>query len=100
MKGGRKNKHKNFFDRVLESLFTSIEENAEEVLGKIGDFIFMKKLLKKYVTFIILATASLTIILYGLGSLIQNYFSANPGIVYLSLGAVSLLISWIYLKSK
>ena len=100
MKSDKKSRPKNFFNKILESLFDSIEENAEELLEKIGDFIFIRKLLKRYVAFMIIASASLVIILYGLVLLILNYFSIEPWIVYLSLGIVSLLISWIYLKSK
>ena len=90
-----------FFNRILKPLFSSVEENAEDLLEKVTDFAFLKSTFKKYMIFFIFATAAFVMVLYGLGLLINTYLPAiELWMVYILLGAVTYLIGLIYLKTR
>lgn len=97
----KKGKYKDFFDRILESFFESVEKNAEDVLGKVSDFAFLRTAVKKYMIFMMFSTVAIIMILYGLGLLINTYFPAiGLWIIFLSLGIITFIIGGIYLKLK
>lgn len=97
----KKGEYKNFFDKLLESFFKSVEENAENVLEKVSDFAFLRTAVKKYMAFVMFSTVALIMILYGLGLLINTYFpTIGLWIIFLSLGIITFIIGWIYLKLK
>ena len=97
----KKGKYKDFFDGLLKSFFESVEENAEDVLGKVSDFAFLRIAVKKYMTFMMLFTVAIIMILYGFGLLINTYFPAIAlWIIFISLGIITFIIGWIYLKLK
>lgn len=97
----KEGKYKGFFDRLLESFFESVEENAENVLEKVSDFAFLRTAVKKYMIFVMFSTVAFIIILNGLGLLINTYFPAiELWIIFLSLGIITFIIGWIYLKLK
>lgn len=96
-----KRKYKDFFDRLLESFFESIEENVGNILEKVSDFAFLRTTVKKYMVFVMFSTVAFIMILYGLGLLINTYFPAMESwIIFLSLGIITFMIGWIYLKLK
>lgn len=100
-KSPAKKSYKGIFDRVLESLFTSIEENAEDLLENLGDFVFIKSIFKKYMTFFVISSAAFVIFLLGVALLILDQLNTvKPWIVYIGLGILIYLVGWIYLKSK
>lgn len=90
---------KGFFDRILESLFESLEENTEDVIEKLGDIAFLKSTLKRHFVFFIFTSASLVIFFYGLGIVINNYLpQIDIGLIYLGLGFILFIIGIISKK--
>ena len=97
----KKGKYEGFFYRLLGSFFESVEENAESVLKKVSNFAFLKTTFKKYMIFMMFSSVAIIMILYGLGLLINTYFPAiGLWIIFLSLGIITFIIGWIYLKLK
>ncbi|MDA3836930.1 MAG: hypothetical protein PF542_04875 [Nanoarchaeota archaeon] len=100
-KGKNKKNYKGFFDKLLESFFDSVEENAENILEKVSDFAFLKTAAKRYMVFVMLTTVALLMILCGLGLMINTYFSAiSLWATFLSIGIITFIIGWIYLRIK
>ena len=83
-------------NRLLESLFESVEENAEDLLEKLGDFNFIKSTLKKQITFFMFVFAGLILFLIGLGLMVNEFFPIiKLWMVYLGLGILLYIIGLI-----
>lgn len=92
---------KGFFDRILESFFESVEENAEDILENISDWAFVKTTIRKYFVFFIIASASLVVFLQGIGLMINNYFPmVELWMAYLLIGVIVFIIGLIYRRLK
>lgn len=99
----RKNKSgfKGFFDRILESLFESVEENTGDLLEKLGNIKFIQSIFKKYLTFFMFSIAALTLFFAGLGLMINDLFPViKLWIAYLGLGVLLYITGLIYRSIK
>jgi len=92
----KKTPFKGFFDRILESLFESIEENTEDLLEKLGDIAFIKSTIKKYLTFFMFTIAALILFVAGLGLMINDFFPViKLWMAYIGLGVILYIIGLI-----
>ena len=92
---------KGLFDRMLGSLFESVEENTEDLLGKLGNFAFLKSTLKKQITFFMFVFAGLILFSAGLGLMVNDFFpTIKLWMDYLALGIFLYLVGLIYRNLK
>ena len=94
---------KNIFNKYLKGflsfLLSLLEEGTGDLIRKFGDIMNFKKRLRKYVVFLILITASITIFLIGVAELVESFFpSLKPGTTHILLSIVVILIALIYKK--
>ena len=102
-KSSRKTKKpfEGFFDRILASLFESIEENTEDLVDKLGNIAFVKSVFKKYFVIFIISSAALVMLSYGLGMMVNFYFPIiELWMTYIGLGILLFLIGLIYKQLK
>lgn len=90
-----------FFDRILGSLFESLEENTEDLLGKLGNIRFIKSIFRKYLTFFMFTIAALILFVAGLGLMVNDLFPMiKLWMAYLGLGVLLYVIGLIYRSIK
>ena len=94
---------KNIFNKYLKEflsfLLSLLEEGTSDLIRKFGDIMNFKKRLRKYIIFLILITASITIFLIGVAKLVESFFpSLKPGTTHILLSIVVILIALIYKK--
>ena len=94
---------KNIFNKYLKEflsfLLSLFEEGTTDLIRKFGDIINFKKRLRKYVVFLILITASITIFLIGVAELLESFFpNLKPGTAHILLSIAVILIALIYKK--
>ena len=94
---------KNIFNKYIKEflsfLLSLLEEGTGDLIRKFGDIINFKKRLRKYIIFLILITASITIFLIGEAELVESFFqSLKPGTTHILLSIVVILIALIYKK--
>ena len=92
---------KNTFNKRVKEFLTFLpriaEEGVEEVVHKVSDALAIQRMLKRYLVFLVSATAALTITLYGAGQLLGAYFPTWPqGISHIIVGVAALLAAWYY----
>lgn len=87
---------KGLFDRLLESLFKSVEENTEDLLEKIGDIAFIKSTVKKHITFFMFVFTALVLFVSGLGLMINDLFPIiKLWMAYIGFGILLCIIGLI-----
>jgi uncharacterized membrane protein len=92
---------KGLFDRILGSLFESIEDNTEELLEKLGNFAFLKSTLKKQITYFMFSFIGILLFLIGIGLMIYEFFpTIKIWMIYLVLGFILYIIGLIYKNLK
>ena len=94
---------KNIFNKYLKEflsfLLSLLEEGTGDLIRKFGDIMNFKKRLRKYIIFLILITASITIFLIGIAELIESFYpNLRPGTTHILLSVVVILIVLIYKK--
>jgi len=94
---------KNIFNKYLKEflsfLLSLLEEGTGDLIRKFGDIINFKKKLRKYIIFLILIAASITIFLIGVAELVESFFpNLKPGTTHILLSIVVILIALIYKK--
>ena len=94
---------KNIFNKYLKEflsfLLSLLEEGTGDLIRKFGDIINLKKKLRKYIIFLILIAASITIFLIGVAELVESFFpNLKPGTTHILLSIVVILIALIYKK--
>ena len=94
---------KNIFNKYLKEflsfLLSLLEEGTGDLIRKFGDIINFKKRLRKYLIFLILITASITIFLIGVAELVESFFpNLRPGTIHILLSVAVVLMALIYKK--
>ena len=83
----------------MSFLLSLLGEGTGDLMRKFGDIINFKKRLRKYVVFLILITASITIFLIGMAELIESFYpNLRPGTIHILLSIIVILIALIYKK--
>ena|SRR3989344_3128717 len=94
---------KNIFNKYLKEflsfLLSLLEEGTSDLIRKFRDIINFKKRLRKYIAFLILIAASITIFLIGIAELVESFFpNMRPGTTHILLSIVIIVIALIYKK--
>lgn len=88
-----------YFQEFLSFLLSLLEEGTGDLIKKFSKFINFKKRLQRYVISMVMIVAALVVIIYGIGTLLGSFFpNWLPGISYILVGAVFILIGWMYRK--
>ena len=96
---------KNIFNKYLKEflsfLLSLLEEGTGDLIRKFGNIINFRKRLGKYIVFFILIICSITIFLIGMAKLAESFFPGiMPGVIYMLLAIVVILLAMAYKKSS
>lgn len=88
-----------YLQEFFSFLFSSVEGGIEDSLKKFSNFAHFKEKWRHYVLSVIIMTAGVVLLAFGLGVLIESFFVIwKPGIVHIFLGVVFILTALIYKK--
>ncbi len=88
-----------YMHEFFSFLFSSLENGIEDSVEKFSNFLHIKRKLKTYTNAMVMMTASLVLIFFGIGTLLASYFpSWTPGLSHLIVGIIFLAGAWMYKK--
>ena len=90
-----------YLQDFLSFLFSSVEGGIEDSLKKFSNFTHFKEKWQRYMTSVIIMTAGVAILVFGIGTLIESFIIIwKPGIAHILIGLIFILISLAYKKFR
>ncbi len=82
-------------------LFSSVEGGLEDSLKKFSNLAHIKEKWKRYMISVIIMTAGVVMLAFGIGTLIESVIIIwKPGVMHIFVGLVFIFIALIYKKFR
>jgi len=92
---------KKYTDVFLSLIFSKLEDGIDKLSKDFIDTTQIKKKLQRYIISMIIILASITIIFYGLGTMLGQYFQNwLPGLSYVVVGLIFSIVAILYKNLK
>ncbi len=96
-----KNALNKYVQDFFSLIFSELSESAERMIKRLGDFVILKKLLKRYAAFWAMMLAATITALYGLGAFISSFFPGmKPGLAHIFVGLAVMATALAYRELK